>query len=107
MADENTIQQTEAPAPESSGNISKDLAHAQKKKYEGPNLLLFEKYDTSGVTVNDPGHVKYINLTPTIVRLLRESGERTITIAPDVGSDRLRRVINTTETNAELLAEAD
>ena len=35
-----------------------------------------------------------------IVQLLRESGERSITIAPETGSDRLRRVINKTVTNA-------
>jgi radical SAM superfamily enzyme YgiQ (UPF0313 family) len=39
--------------------------------------------------------------------LLRESGERTITIAPETGSDRLRRVINKTMTNDEILAAAD
>jgi radical SAM superfamily enzyme YgiQ (UPF0313 family) len=39
--------------------------------------------------------------------LLRESGERTITIAPETGSDRLRRVINKTITNDEILAAAD
>jgi hypothetical protein len=36
-----------------------------------------------------------------------ESGERTITIAPEVGSDRLARVINKTVTNAEILAAAE
>ena len=40
-------------------------------------------------------------------RLLRESGERSITIAPETGSDRLRRVINKTVTNDEILDRAD
>jgi radical SAM superfamily enzyme YgiQ (UPF0313 family) len=39
--------------------------------------------------------------------LLRESGERTVTIAPETGSDRLRRVINKTITNDEIIAAAD
>jgi radical SAM superfamily enzyme YgiQ (UPF0313 family) len=39
-------------------------------------------------------------------RTLRESGERTITIAPETGSDRLRRVINKTVTNDEILDRA-
>ncbi len=43
----------------------------------------------------------------TIVRVLRESGERTITIAPETGSDRLRRVINKTVTNDEILDRAE
>ena len=35
--------------------------------------------------------------------MLRESGERSMTIAPETGSDRLRRVINKTVTNDEIL----
>jgi radical SAM superfamily enzyme YgiQ (UPF0313 family) len=54
-----------------------------------------------------PASLRLDDLTPTIVRLLRESGEKTITIAPEVGSDRLRRVINKTVTNAEILAAAE
>ncbi|HEX7139526.1 MAG TPA: radical SAM protein, partial [Vicinamibacterales bacterium] len=47
------------------------------------------------------------DLTESIVRVLRQSGERTITIAPETGSDRLRRVINKTVTNDEILDRAD
>ena len=36
--------------------------------------------------------------------MLKRSGERSITIAPETGSDRLRRVINKTVTNEEILA---
>ena len=36
-----------------------------------------------------------------------QSGERSITIAPETGSDRLRRVINKTVTNAEILEQTD
>ena len=39
--------------------------------------------------------------------MLRASGERTITIAPETGSDRLRRVINKTVTNDEILDGAE
>ena len=46
-------------------------------------------------------------LTEPIVRLLRASGERSITIAPETGSDRLRRVINKTVTNAQILDRAE
>ena len=38
--------------------------------------------------------------------LLRKSGERSITIAPETGSDRLRRVINKTVTNEQILDKA-
>ena len=54
-----------------------------------------------------PASLRLDDLTPTILNLLRKSGERTITIAPEVGSDRLRRVINKTITNDEILAAAD
>ena len=54
-----------------------------------------------------PASLRLDDLTPTILDLLRRSGERTITIAPETGSDRLRRVINKTVTNDEILNAAD
>lgn len=54
-----------------------------------------------------PASLRLDDLTEPIVRLLRESGERSITIAPETGSDRLRRVINKTVTNDEILDRAD
>ena len=54
-----------------------------------------------------PASLRLDDLTPTIVSLLKESGERTLTIAPETGSDRLRRVINKTVTNAEILDRAE
>ena len=54
-----------------------------------------------------PASLRLDDLTPTIVAILKESGERTLTIAPETGSDRLRRVINKTVTNAEILDSAE
>jgi radical SAM superfamily enzyme YgiQ (UPF0313 family) len=54
-----------------------------------------------------PASLRLDDLTPTIVSLLKESGERTLTIAPETGSDRLRRVINKTVTNEEILDRAE
>ncbi len=54
-----------------------------------------------------PASLRLDDLTPTIVSLLKESGERTLTIAPETGSDRLRRVINKTITNEEILDRAE
>ena len=54
-----------------------------------------------------PASLRLDDLTEPIVRMLRESGERSITIAPETGSDRLRRVINKTMTNDEILDRAD
>jgi len=54
-----------------------------------------------------PASLRLDDLTPAILDLLRKSGEKTITIAPETGSDRLRRVINKTVTNDEILAAAE
>jgi len=54
-----------------------------------------------------PASLRLDDLTPRILELLRASGERTVTIAPETGSDRLRRVINKTVTNDEILSAAE
>ena len=54
-----------------------------------------------------PASLRLDDLTDNIVRLLRQSGEKSITIAPEAGSDRLRRVINKTVTNDEILEAAE
>jgi radical SAM superfamily enzyme YgiQ (UPF0313 family) len=54
-----------------------------------------------------PASLRLDDLTEPIIELLRKSGERSITIAPETGSDRLRRVINKTVTNEEILAATD
>ena len=54
-----------------------------------------------------PASLRLDDLTEPIVQLLRRSGERSITIAPETGSDRLRRVINKTVTNDEILAATE
>jgi radical SAM superfamily enzyme YgiQ (UPF0313 family) len=54
-----------------------------------------------------PASLRLDDLTEPIVRMLKESGERSITIAPETGSDRMRRVINKTVTNDEILDRAD
>jgi radical SAM superfamily enzyme YgiQ (UPF0313 family) len=54
-----------------------------------------------------PASLRLDDLTESIVRTLQQSGERSITIAPEAGSDRLRRVINKTVTNDEILDRAE
>jgi len=54
-----------------------------------------------------PASLRLDDLTGSIVRTLHASGERSITIAPEAGSDRLRRVINKTVTNDEILDRAE
>jgi radical SAM superfamily enzyme YgiQ (UPF0313 family) len=54
-----------------------------------------------------PASLRLDDLTQQIVSLLRSSGERGLTIAPETGSDRLRRVVNKTVTNDDILDRAD
>jgi radical SAM superfamily enzyme YgiQ (UPF0313 family) len=54
-----------------------------------------------------PASLRLDDLTEPIVSLLRQAGERSITIAPETGTDRLRRVINKTVTNEQILDRAD
>jgi len=54
-----------------------------------------------------PASLRLDDLTEPIVSRLRRSGERSLTIAPETGSDRLRRVINKTITNDEILDRAE
>jgi radical SAM superfamily enzyme YgiQ (UPF0313 family) len=68
--------------------------------------LILTRLAAMGYSIS-PASLRLDDLTPTIVRLLRESGERTLTIAPETGSDRLRRVINKTVTNDEILEKAE
>jgi radical SAM superfamily enzyme YgiQ (UPF0313 family) len=54
-----------------------------------------------------PASLRLDDLTEPIIRLLQQSGERSLTIAPETGSDRLRRVINKAMTNEQILEKAD
>ena len=68
--------------------------------------LILARLHEMGYAIS-PASLRLDDLTEPIVRVLRESGERTITIAPETGSDRLRRVINKTVTNDEILDRAE
>lgn len=54
-----------------------------------------------------PASLRLDDLTPAIVDRLHQTGERTLTIAPETGSDRLRRVVNKTVTNEQILDRAE
>jgi radical SAM family uncharacterized protein len=46
-------------------------------------------------------------LTPELLNILRQSGFKTVTIAPDAGSERMRRVINKGINDQDVLRAAD
>jgi radical SAM superfamily enzyme YgiQ (UPF0313 family) len=54
-----------------------------------------------------PASLRLDEVTERVVRTLCASGERSLTIAPETGSDRLRRVINKPMTNDEILDRVD
>jgi radical SAM superfamily enzyme YgiQ (UPF0313 family) len=54
-----------------------------------------------------PASLRLDDLTPSFIDLLRRSGEKSITIAPEAATDRLRRVINKTVTDDEIIHAAE
>jgi radical SAM superfamily enzyme YgiQ (UPF0313 family) len=69
-------------------------------------VLILEKLLEMGYGIS-PASLRMDYLTEPIIRILHQSGEQSITIAPETGSDRLRRVINKTVTNDEILKRTD
>lgn len=59
-----------------------------------------------GYTIS-PASLRMQDLSRTLLRALEKGGERTVTIAPEAGTDRLRHVINKKVTNAEILESAE
>jgi radical SAM superfamily enzyme YgiQ (UPF0313 family) len=53
-----------------------------------------------------PSSLKADVITPALARALGASGNRSVTVAPEAGSERLRRVINKNLTEAEILRAA-
>ncbi len=68
--------------------------------------VILERLAGMGYSIS-PASLRLDDLNPSIVSRLVASGERGITIAPEAGSDRLRRVINKTFTNEEILDKAN
>jgi radical SAM superfamily enzyme YgiQ (UPF0313 family) len=54
-----------------------------------------------------PSSLKADIITPALARALGEGGNRSVTVAPEAGSERMRRVINKNLTEAEILRAAD
>lgn len=66
---------------------------------------LLEYVDSKGGGFS-PSSVRLNAFTPEIIRYLHKSGNRTIAIAPEAGSERLRRGLNKTFTDEEVVASA-
>jgi radical SAM superfamily enzyme YgiQ (UPF0313 family) len=54
-----------------------------------------------------PSSLKADVITPELARALGEGGNRSVTVAPEAGSERMRRVINKNLTEAEILRAAE
>src|SRR6185503_11163836 len=54
-----------------------------------------------------PSSLKADLVTPALARALGAGGNRSVTIAPEAGSERMRRVINKNLTEAEILRAAE
>jgi radical SAM superfamily enzyme YgiQ (UPF0313 family) len=54
-----------------------------------------------------PSSLKADIITPELARALGDGGNRSVTVAPEAGSERMRRVINKNLTEAEILRAAE
>ena len=54
-----------------------------------------------------PSSLKADSITPALARALGAGGNRSVTVAPEAGSERMRRVINKNLTEAEILRAAE
>jgi radical SAM superfamily enzyme YgiQ (UPF0313 family) len=54
-----------------------------------------------------PSSLKADVITPALARALGQNGARSVTVAPEAGSERMRRVINKNLTEAEILRAAE
>jgi radical SAM superfamily enzyme YgiQ (UPF0313 family) len=54
-----------------------------------------------------PSSLKADLITPALARALGEGGNRSVTVAPEAGSERLRRVINKNLTESDILRAAE
>jgi radical SAM superfamily enzyme YgiQ (UPF0313 family) len=66
---------------------------------------ILARLDEMGYAIS-PASLRLDDLTRPMVRTLLHSGERTFTIAPETGSDRLRQSLNKTISNEEILERA-
>lgn len=67
---------------------------------------ILERLAGMGYSIS-PASLRLDDLNESIVRRLVGSGERGVTIAPEAGSDRLRRVINKTFTDQDIVDKAE
>ncbi len=67
---------------------------------------LLARFNEMGYRIS-PASLRLDELTEGLLRALRASGERSITIAPEAGSDHLRRSLNKAITNDEILEKAE
>jgi len=89
------------------------LQYRDKLGLVGPSVSDYSQIDELAVKLRELGakitiaSLRADNLSPTLVRCLVESGARSITLAPEAGSDRMRSRINKTITEDDLLRATD
>jgi radical SAM superfamily enzyme YgiQ (UPF0313 family) len=81
------------------------LVGAEMASQPGVAGLCQEIADAGGRA--SPSSLKADVITPELARALGAGGNRSVTVAPEAGSDRLRRVINKNLTEAEILRAAE
>ncbi len=95
-------------------NIAREgMQYRDKLGLVGPSVSDYTKIDELAVKLREIGakftiaSLRADNLSPTLVRCLVESGSRSITLAPEAGSDRMRALINKTINEDDMMRATD
>ncbi|HXJ36714.1 MAG TPA: radical SAM protein, partial [Candidatus Eisenbacteria bacterium] len=81
------------------------LVGAEMATFPGIAALCQEVADAGGRA--SPSSLKADLITPALARAIGAGGNRSVTVAPEAGSERMRRVINKNLTEAEILRAAE
>jgi radical SAM superfamily enzyme YgiQ (UPF0313 family) len=91
----------------------KGIARGQRIGLVGPDTSDYTGLDplTCGIGQEggtfSPSSLRVDAITPTLSRRMAEGGERSITIAPEAGTERLRRVVNKDFTDDQIVQAAE
>jgi radical SAM superfamily enzyme YgiQ (UPF0313 family) len=89
------------------------IARGQRIGLVGPDTSDYTGLDPLTCTIGaeggtfSPSSLRVDAITPTLSRRMAEGGERSITIAPEAGTERMRRVVNKDFTDDQIVQAAE
>jgi radical SAM superfamily enzyme YgiQ (UPF0313 family) len=91
----------------------KGIARGQRVGLVGPDTSDYTGLDPLTCSIGEaggtfsPSSLRVDAITPTLSRRMAEGGERSITIAPEAGTERMRRVVNKDFTDDQIVQAAE